>query len=80
MFRRNWAKLLRIPLLLLLSLLVSMIIKDDSVRVRGYYRKDETYVRPHYRTAPEILSLTIGPSMAATIGSIARFLLKVILK
>ena len=23
------------------------------VRVRGYYRKDGTYVRPHYRTAPD---------------------------
>ena len=56
MFRRNWAKLLGIPLLLL----VSITIKAHRVRVRGYYRKDGTYVRPHYRTAPEILSLTIG--------------------
>ena len=26
---------------------------NDSVKVRGYYRKDGTYVRPHYRTAPD---------------------------
>lgn len=71
MFRRNWAKLLGISLLLL----VSIAIKAHRVRVRGYYRKDGTYVRPHYRTAPETLSLTIGPSMAATIVNIARFLI-----
>ncbi len=26
---------------------------SDSVKVRGYYRKDGTYVRPHYRSKPD---------------------------
>lgn len=26
---------------------------DAAVRVRGYYRKDGTYVQPHYRSAPD---------------------------
>ena len=30
-------------------------VEDRRVRVRGYYRKDGTYVRPHYRTAPDSL-------------------------
>ena len=28
-------------------------VDAGRVRVRGYYRKDGTYVRPHYRTAPD---------------------------
>jgi hypothetical protein len=28
-------------------------VKARRVKVRGYYRKDGTYVRPHYRTTPE---------------------------
>ena len=28
-------------------------VEAGRVRVRGYYRKDGTYVRPHYRTAPD---------------------------
>lgn len=34
---------------------VSVLPADagGSVRVRGYYRKDGTYVRPHYRSAPD---------------------------
>jgi hypothetical protein len=27
--------------------------RSGSVHVRGYYRKDGTYVRPHYRSAPD---------------------------
>lgn len=27
-------------------------VNNKVVRVKGYYRKDGTYVRPHYRTAP----------------------------
>lgn len=30
-------------------------VEARRVRVRGYYRKDGTYVRPHYRTAPDSL-------------------------
>lgn len=30
-------------------------VEDRCVRVRGYHRKDGTYVRPHYRTAPDSL-------------------------
>jgi hypothetical protein len=26
---------------------------SDSVKVDGYYRKDGTYVRPHYRSSPD---------------------------
>ena len=26
---------------------------SDRVRVKGYLRKDGTYVQPHYRTAPD---------------------------
>ncbi len=28
-------------------------VEAGRVRVRGYYRKDGTYVRPHYRTTPD---------------------------
>ena len=29
-------------------------VEAGRVRVKGYYRKDDTsYVRPHYRTAPD---------------------------
>lgn len=41
----------------LLALFVLAVAVDaiaaDRVRVRGYYRKDGTYVRPHYRTKPD---------------------------
>ena len=51
MFRRNWVKLLLIPLVLLVSMAIE--VEAGRVRVKGYYRKDGTYVRPHYRTAPD---------------------------
>ena len=31
----------------------SYVEAQSRVRVRGYFRKDGTYVRPHYRTAPD---------------------------
>ena len=51
MFRKNWVKLLLIPLVLLVSIAIE--VEAGRVRVKGYYRKDGTYVRPHYRTAPD---------------------------
>ena len=40
-----------IGLILILSLVCSFIFAKD-VKVSGYYRKDGTYVRAHYRTSP----------------------------
>ncbi|MEW6614807.1 MAG: hypothetical protein AB1401_05015 [Thermodesulfobacteriota bacterium] len=37
-------------LILLFSFIGVVLAKD--VHVKGYYRKDGTYVQPHYRTAP----------------------------
>ena len=68
MFRRNWAKLLLIPLVLLVSII------DGHVRVRGYYRKDGTYVRSHYRTAPPI-SLSLPCRMVDLFAVVLRLLL-----
>ena len=48
-----------VKLLVVLLLMAStmLLISQDSeakrVYVKGYYRKDGTYVRPHYRTAPD---------------------------
>ena len=53
MFKKiTWLKLLA----LLLVLFTFNCLEVDAarrVRVKGYYRKDGTYVRPHYRTAPD---------------------------
>lgn len=38
-------------LLLILITLFVMPVWAGSVRVRGYYRKDGTYVKPHYRSS-----------------------------
>lgn len=41
----------------------SSIRSSGTVRVRGYYRKDGTYIRPHYRTRPDgILSNNLSAS------------------
>ncbi len=41
-------------LLALLALLIAApALAQSSVRVKGYIRKDGTYVAPHYRTAPD---------------------------
>ena len=44
--------------LMLLTVLLTLIAQIDAdaakrVRVRGYYRKNGTYVKPHYRTVPD---------------------------
>lgn len=47
---------LRRWLLLFVALLAAWVLSSDAiaqVRVRGYHRKDGTYVRPHYRSAPD---------------------------
>ena len=50
-----------LSLLFLVSSAVSVLARDVSVR--GYYRKDGTYVRPHIRSAPDgIKSNNYGPS------------------
>lgn len=49
-------KLLPIALtafLLGLILVIMPISSEASVRVRGYFRKDGTYVQPHYRSNPD---------------------------
>ena len=54
MFKRIWIKLLLFPLILIIS-----IVKADAkrVRVKGYYRKDGTYVKPHSRIYGRLLDL-----------------------
>lgn len=42
--------------ILIILIFASIAFEVDGakrVRVKGYYRKDGTYVRPHYRTAPD---------------------------
>ena len=49
-------KLKKVVIALVLSLIAALIfstIADASVRVKGYYRKDGTYVQPHYRSNPD---------------------------
>jgi uncharacterized protein YgiM (DUF1202 family) len=41
-----------VALLLIFSASVELADAQRTVRVRGHYRKDGTYVPPHYRTAP----------------------------
>lgn len=41
----------KIKLMLIFTFLVNSANAADYVR--GYYRKDGTYVQPHYRTAPD---------------------------
>ena len=54
---RNITSLFIIKLVLVSIALTIFTSIDDAeakrVRVKGYYRKDGTYVRPHYRTAPD---------------------------
>ena len=38
---------------MLLSVLSHTALAQQDVYVNGYYRKDGTYVRPHYRSAPD---------------------------
>ena len=48
MHRRGW-----ITGLVGLTLLLSMGLALAQTRVDGYFRRDGTYVQPHYRTAPD---------------------------
>lgn len=41
-----------ISVVLLLIMLGSFSIVEAAVRVKGYHRKDGTYVQPHYRSSP----------------------------
>lgn len=54
---RTIASLFIVKLMLITIGLTVLASIDDAearrVRVRGYFRKDGTYVRPHYRTAPD---------------------------
>ncbi len=35
------------------SSIVELQVVDAAVKVKGYYRKDGTYVKPHYRSSPD---------------------------
>ena len=49
------SRILIVKLLLAFCVFTLYPLEVDAgrVKVRGYYRKDGTYVRPHYRTAPD---------------------------
>ena len=49
------SRILIVKLLLAFCVFTLYPLEVDAgrVRVRGYYRKDGTYVRPHYRTSPD---------------------------
>lgn len=40
-------------LVVVVLVLVITTVSDADVRVRGYYRSNGTYVRPHYRSDPD---------------------------
>jgi hypothetical protein len=50
--RRSGHKYFLLAFLLIL-VFTSNALAQGRVKVKGYYRKDGTYVRPHYRTAPD---------------------------
>jgi hypothetical protein len=43
----------RVMVLLLIAVLFLPVLIHAQVRVDGYYRKDGTYVQPHYRSNPD---------------------------
>lgn len=45
--------LLGVYIFLFSIVLIFLSSEAESVYVKGYYRKDGTYVRPHTRTAPD---------------------------
>ncbi len=51
----KWASLIKCFIFFLLVIFIWQDLSwaGGSVRVRGYYRKDGTYVRPHYRSRPD---------------------------
>jgi hypothetical protein len=46
-------KLLVVVVSIFLASLIFASVADARVYVRGYYRKDGTYVAPHYRSNPD---------------------------
>jgi len=42
-----------ILILIIFSLFLSLAFASDDVKVSGYYRKDGTYVKGHYRSSPD---------------------------
>lgn len=49
------------------STIVGSAAQGGDVYVRGYYRSDGTYVRPHIRSAPDgIISNNYGPSRSSS--------------
>lgn len=50
---KNWIKKILFVLVVYLFCCSYVLAKGGRVYVRGYYRKDGTYVKPHYRTAPD---------------------------
>ena len=53
--KRLISRMIIVKLILVFSIFTFFPLEVDAgrVRVRGYYRKDGTYVRPHYRSAPD---------------------------
>jgi len=49
----NLRKFLLALLVGLLSVSSLVFVADAAVKVKGYYRKDGTYVQPHYRSNPD---------------------------
>lgn len=45
-------KILITGLIIIFLSLIFLNFADAYVRVRGYFRRDGSYVRPHYRTYP----------------------------
>ncbi len=51
---QNKNKVIKLLLIMLFGLfLFSINFAEAYVRVRGYFRRDGTYVRPHYRSDPD---------------------------
>jgi hypothetical protein len=51
--RARTARRLMAVFLLAYGLVITNIASARDVHVRGYFRKDGTYVQPHYRSAPD---------------------------
>ena len=73
MFKKNWVKLLLIPLVLLGSIIE---FKAKRVYVKGYCREDGTYVRPYYRRPPDSNAYNLLQDITAILGTIIRILVK----
>lgn len=61
------AKSIAIATIATLLTIVPAFLFAGDVYVSGYYRNDGTYVRPHYRSAPDsIKSNNYGPSRSSS--------------